>query len=62
MSDRTELRKATLRPDEVASALRVSRATVYRWIEEGTVPVVMDRKPYRIQGAWLRAVINKEGE
>lgn len=32
--------KALLRPDEVASILRVSRSTVYRWVEEGRLPAL----------------------
>ena len=30
--------KELLRPDEVALFLDVSRATIYRWIEEGKLP------------------------
>lgn len=53
-------RKQVLRPDEVASAMRVSRATVYRLIEAGDVPVMLDRKPYRIPGVWLRNKLEEE--
>lgn len=33
-------RKARLRPDEVAEYFGRSRQTVYRWIDEGRIPIV----------------------
>ncbi|MBI2882863.1 MAG: helix-turn-helix domain-containing protein [Candidatus Methylomirabilis oxyfera] len=40
--------KRYYRPDEVAAILRVSLATVYRRIEDGTLPAVQIGAVYRI--------------
>jgi len=34
--------KARLRPDEVADYFNRSRQTVYRWIDEGKIPCVVN--------------------
>lgn len=56
MSDAVVLaRKRVFRPDEVARFLRVSRATVYRMVEAGSIPVVSDVRPYRIPSAAVKS-------
>ena len=40
--------KKYYRPDEVAAILRISRSTVYRLIEDGTLPAVQIGAVYRI--------------
>lgn len=35
-------------PSEAADELQVSHATVYRWIEQGILPTILTRRPYKI--------------
>jgi excisionase family DNA binding protein len=48
-----------LKVGEVAARLRVSRATVYRWVESGTFPVLRIsnsiRVPASVVPSWRRA-------
>ncbi len=42
---------------EVAGRLRVSSMTIYRWIEDGTLPALQIRKNYRVRAADLEALL-----
>jgi len=44
---------------QVAAALRVSRATVYRLIAEGTLPAARVSSSYRILGEHVRALFHR---
>lgn len=35
-------------PSEVAELLQVSRATVYRWIENGDLQTILTRRPFKV--------------
>ena len=60
--DAVLLKKRVLRPDEVARLLRVSRATVYRMVQAGALPVVSACRPYRIPSAAVRTRLDASDE
>lgn len=47
--------------DEVAASLRVTRRTVYRWIESGKLPTVKAGKRHLITDADVRAFLSGGG-
>ena len=55
-----------LTPQEVADLLKLTRRTVYRWIESGELPVIRFGSAYRITESDLRDFIEarrtKRGE
>ena len=48
-----------LTPQEVADLLKVTRRTVYRWIESGELPVIRFGSAYRITDSDLEAFIRR---
>ena len=49
-----------LTPEEVAKILKVSKRTVYRWIESGDLKVArIGRKTYRVFESDLKKFVNK---
>jgi excisionase family DNA binding protein len=48
-----------LTPQEVADLLKVTRRTVYRWIESGELPVIRFGSAYRITGSDLEVFIRR---
>lgn len=42
---------------EVAERLRLSTQTIYRWIEDGTLPAVQIRKNYRVRAGDLELLL-----
>jgi len=57
------LRKATLRPDEVAQLLEVSVRKVYQLIKEGILPTVPGiSRPKRIPTWAIKKMLFGEGE
>ena len=49
-----------LTPEEVAKSLKVSKRTVYRWIESGDIKVArFGRKTYRVFESDLKRFIRK---
>jgi excisionase family DNA binding protein len=48
-----------LTPQEVADLLKVTRRTVYRWIESGELPVIRFGSAYRIAGHDLEDFIHR---
>ncbi len=54
--------KTLLRPDEVASFLRVSVKTVYRWVAKGVLESVRLKKSLRIYRRSVLAFINGQPE
>lgn len=52
--------KSLLRPDEVAAILDVHVATVYRRIEDGTLPAIRIGNLYRIPRESLAALIDPD--
>jgi excisionase family DNA binding protein len=47
-----------LTTDEVADYLRVSRRTVWRWCEDGTLPAFRFGRVWRIQRTQLESLID----
>ncbi len=45
-------------PSEVALLLCVSRMTVYRWIERGTIQPLLNIRPYKIPRAELIKLVS----
>jgi excisionase family DNA binding protein len=48
-----------LTPQEVADLLKVTRRTVYRWIESGELPVIRFGSAYRITESDLEDFIRR---
>lgn len=46
-------------PSEVAELCCVSRATVYRWIQQGVVPTILNRPPFKIPKAAVRNILSQ---
>lgn len=49
-------------PSEVAELCCVSPATVYRWIEQGVLPTVLNRRPYKVPRAALRNILSQASQ
>lgn len=50
---------ALLTVPEVAARLRINRATVVRWIKDGTLPAVRVGRDYRVEEPVLVALIDR---
>lgn len=59
MSDEANPLRQWLRPSEVAELCQVSRATVYRWIKQGVLPTLLNRRPYKVPRASLRNILSQ---
>jgi excisionase family DNA binding protein len=46
-------------PQEIADRLKVSRKTVYRWIEGGKIRAIKFEREYRISGSDLEAFLEE---
>ena len=42
---------------EVAERLRISKMTIYRWIDEGRLPAMQFGKQFRVRAADLDAIV-----
>jgi len=51
------LRREWFWPSEVAVICSVSRMTVYRWIERGTLTPILNIRPYKIARAELSKLL-----
>ncbi len=58
MTDEHDPLRPWLWPSEVAQLCHVSRTTVYRWIKRGEIPVLLQRKPFRIPRSALRKILS----
>lgn len=45
-------------PSEAAALLGVSRVTIYRWIESGSIQTHLNRKPYKIRREVLMQILS----
>jgi excisionase family DNA binding protein len=48
-------------PEEVAANLKVSRKTIYNWIQEGRLKAVKIGHFWRISESELNRLLNREG-
>lgn len=46
-------------PSEVALICQVSRMTVYRWIERGTIMPILKIRPYKIPRAEIEKILTE---
>jgi excisionase family DNA binding protein len=54
-----EVHETYLTVQEVADVLKVTRKTVYRWIEAGELPVIQVGREYRITETDLREFVEE---
>ena len=50
----------TLTAEEVAGLLKVTEATVYRWVREGTLPAQRLGRTLRFRGEDIESVMNQD--
>jgi excisionase family DNA binding protein len=54
----THLTKDRYWPSEVATILGVSKMTVYRWIQQGTITPILRIRPYKIARAEIEKLLS----
>lgn len=54
-----DLRKPWYWPSEVAVICHVSKMTVYRWIERGTVTPILSIRPFKIPREEIQKILSQ---
>jgi len=61
-TDLLDLTRQWYWPSEVAKICHVSKATVYRWIEEGSIVTILTRRPFKIRREEVERMLSEDGD